>query len=116
MGSDPKADPTTMHSLQNTDTATPSEPRTALTLTGALDMDTCSRVTATTDTLTLDGNTLVLDLSAVTFMDSSGLNMLLTLRNRAEAEQGTLELRGLPGQVLRLLDITGTRDLFILAP
>ncbi|MFE2927925.1 STAS domain-containing protein [Streptomyces goshikiensis] len=116
MGSDPKADPTTMHPAQNTVTATPSGPRTVVTVTGALDMDTCPRVTATTDTLTLDGNTLVLDLLAVTFMDSSGLNMLLALRNRAEAEQGTLELRGLREQVLRLLDITGTRDLFTFAP
>ncbi|MFI5639458.1 STAS domain-containing protein [Streptomyces goshikiensis] len=116
MGSDPKADPTTMHPVLNIDTATLSGPRTVLAITGALDMDTCPRVTATTRTVSLDGRTLVLDFSAVTFMDSSGLNMLLTLRNRAEAEQGTLELRGLPSQSLRLLDITGTRDLFTLTP
>ncbi|WP_323187936.1 STAS domain-containing protein [Streptomyces sp. NBC_01264] len=53
-----------------------------------------------------------MDLSAVTFMDSSGL----TLRNRTEAAQGTLELRGLPDQTLRLLDITAARDLFTLTP
>ncbi|MET9855578.1 STAS domain-containing protein [Streptomyces sp. NPDC006450] len=105
-----------MHSTPNTDTAVHAGPRTVLALTGALDMDTVPRVTAATDTLVLAGRTLVLDLSAVTFMDSSGLNTLLILRNRAEAEHGTLELCGLPDQALRLLDITGARDLFTLTP
>ncbi|MFE4257278.1 STAS domain-containing protein [Streptomyces sp. NPDC056883] len=98
------------------ETSTSSGPQTVLTITGALDMDTVPRVTAATDTLVLVGRILVLDLSAVTFMDSSGLNTLLTLRNRIEAEQGTLRLQGAPEQVLRLLDITGARDLFTLTP
>ncbi|MFD3701497.1 STAS domain-containing protein [Streptomyces sp. NPDC058646] len=105
-----------MHPTPNTDNAIHTRSRTVLILTGALDMDTVPRVTATTDTLSLAGHTLVLDLSAVTFMDSSGLNTLLTLRNRTAAEQGTLELCGLPDQALRLLDITGARALFTLTP
>nr|WSX53766.1 STAS domain-containing protein [Streptomyces sp. NBC_00974] len=90
--------------------------RAVVTVTGSLDMDTCPRVTATTDALTLHGQILTLDLSAVTFIDSSALNMLLNLRNRAHAEDGALELRGVPAQAMRVLDITGTRDLFALSP
>lgn len=116
MGSDPKADSTTMHPTLNIDTSRHAGPRIVLTITGTLDMDTCPHITVTTDSLALGGLTLVLDLSAVTFIDSSGLNTLLTLRNRAKVEQGTLELCGLPDQALRLLDITGTRDLFTLTP
>ncbi|MFJ4862844.1 MULTISPECIES: STAS domain-containing protein [unclassified Streptomyces] len=98
------------------DTATYTRLRTVLTVSGALDMDTVPHITAATDPLTFGGRTLVLDLAAVTFMDSSGLNALLLLRSRAEAEQGALELRGLPDQALRLLDITGARALFTLTP
>ncbi|MGW2587906.1 STAS domain-containing protein [Streptomyces virginiae] len=105
-----------MHPTVNIDTATPTGPRIVLTITGALDMDTVAHITTATDPLTLEGRTLVLDLAAVTFIDSSGLNTLLILRNRVEAEQGTLELRGLPDQALRLLDITGARALFTLTP
>ncbi|MFD6888035.1 STAS domain-containing protein [Streptomyces sp. NPDC059957] len=90
--------------------------RTVVTLTGPLDMDTCARITDATDALALQGCTLTLDLSDVSFMDSSGLNMLLTLRNRAHAEGAVLELHGLPDQALRVLDITGARDLFTLHP
>ncbi|MFD7030207.1 STAS domain-containing protein [Streptomyces sp. NPDC059917] len=91
-------------------------PRTVLVITGSLDMDTVPDVTAATDALTLNERTLILDLSAVTFMDSSGLNTLLTPRNRIEADHAALELRGAPDQVVRLLDITGARDLFTLTP
>ncbi|MFE5808406.1 STAS domain-containing protein [Streptomyces sp. NPDC056491] len=105
-----------MHPTLTIDTATHAGLRTVLTITGALDMDTVPHIAAATDPLALGGLTLVLDLSAVTFMDSAGLNTLLILRNRIEAEQGILELRGLPDQALRLLDITGARALFTLTP
>ncbi|MEU9107717.1 STAS domain-containing protein [Streptomyces xanthophaeus] len=62
------------------------------------------------------GQTLALDLPAMTRMDSSGLNMLLTLRNRARAEHGVLHVCGVPRQALRVLGLTGTRSLFTLRP
>ncbi|MFD4925042.1 STAS domain-containing protein [Streptomyces goshikiensis] len=89
---------------------------TVVTLAGELDMTTCPYVTQATDTLALKGQTLALDLSALTHMDSSGLNMLLTLRNRARDEHGVLHLLGVPRQALRVLDLTGTRSLFTLRP
>ncbi|MFF3214239.1 STAS domain-containing protein [Streptomyces sp. NPDC002886] len=103
-----------MHPTLNIDTVASTGPRTVLRITGALDMDTVPDVSAATDPLALNERTLALDLSNVTFMDSSGLNTLLNLRNRIQAEHGALELQGAPEQVLRLLEITGARDLFTL--
>lgn len=44
------------------------------------------------DPLRLEGRTLRVDLSGVTFMDSTSLNMPLGRRLRAQAGRGTLEL------------------------
>ncbi|MFJ6940615.1 STAS domain-containing protein [Streptomyces sp. NPDC101132] len=55
----------------------------------------------------MHGRVHTLDLSAVGFMDSSGLHMLPALRRRARAEGGALELAGVPCQALRLPDLTG---------
>ncbi|MEU4131469.1 STAS domain-containing protein [Streptomyces wuyuanensis] len=90
--------------------------RTVVTLTGELDCDTCPRVTRVTDTVSLTGRTLGLDLSGVYFMDSSSLNMLLALRLRAEAENGALELYGMQEQGRRLLQLTGAGVLFSVRP
>ncbi|MFJ7158777.1 STAS domain-containing protein [Streptomyces sp. NPDC101118] len=89
--------------------------RTVVVVAGELDLSTSAHVTQATDALVLTGRTLSVDLAAVPFIDSSGLNMLLTLRRRAEQEHAGLELRGLGRQALRLLDLTGSRDLFHLS-
>ncbi|MFF7212927.1 STAS domain-containing protein [Streptomyces sp. NPDC008238] len=86
--------------------------RTTIRLTGELDLETCPGITAVTDALRLEGRTLRVDLTGVTFVGSTSLNMLLNLRLRAEAEKGALELTGLRHQAERVLDLTGTRDLF----
>ncbi|MFJ9933836.1 STAS domain-containing protein [Streptomyces virginiae] len=91
-----------------------STDRTILTVSGELDMDTAPHLTEAADALDLHGQTLVLDMSGVTFIDSSGLNVLLALRHRVNVAGGTLELIGLCEQALHLLDLTGTRDLFTL--
>ncbi|MFD6966847.1 STAS domain-containing protein [Streptomyces sp. NPDC059979] len=90
--------------------------RTVVTVTGDLDMDTCPHLTQALDALTLRGQVLALDLSAVTFMDSTALNLLLALLTRAHTEDAVLELYEVPEQGLRLLDLTGARDLFTLRP
>ncbi|MEU6867705.1 STAS domain-containing protein [Streptomyces sp. NPDC046876] len=90
--------------------------KTVVTLAGEIDLDTSSQVTEATAALPLEGHVLVLDLSGVTFMDSTGLNLLLALRARAQAEGGRLELTGVPRQALHVLELTGTRHLFALHP
>jgi anti-sigma B factor antagonist len=55
---------------------------------------------------------LVLDLSGLDFMDSTGLRALLQARERAKAEDHELVLRRGPRQVQRVLELTKTLDVF----
>ncbi|MFJ3673325.1 STAS domain-containing protein [Streptomyces sp. NPDC090106] len=88
---------------------------TLVNLTGELDRQALEQISEITDRL--DGSRhLTLDLSGLTFMDSSGLYLLLELRRRTETAGGTLELRGVRGPALRVLELTGTRGLFTLLP
>ncbi|MFE7094725.1 STAS domain-containing protein [Streptomyces erythrochromogenes] len=89
---------------------------TVVRVDGDLDMDTCPWLATVTDALTLHGRILMVDLSGVTFMDSSALHTLLTLRNRTRAEHAVLELLDVPAQGRRLLAVTGARGLFLLRP
>jgi anti-anti-sigma factor len=54
-----------------------------------------------------------LDLSAMSFMDSSGLAVLIGARRRAEDAGHQLAIAGVNDHVRRLLDLTGTTE-FIL--
>ncbi|WP_158239606.1 STAS domain-containing protein [Streptomyces carminius] len=51
---------------------------------------------------------LVLDLAVVDLADSSALNALITVYNRAQAAGGRLALAAVPERLGRLLAITGT--------
>ena len=53
-----------------------------------------------------DGRTVELDLSGVTFIDSSGLHVLLELAGRVEATGGSVLIRNPAPAVQRLLAIT----------
>src|SRR5947208_746479 len=53
---------------------------------------------------------LVIDLSRLEFMDSSGLRALLLARERAQADGHELALRRGPRQVQRVLELTKTLD------
>ncbi|QIQ06353.1 STAS domain-containing protein [Streptomyces liangshanensis] len=55
---------------------------------------------------------VVLDLSDVTFCDSSGFNALLRLRRRAQEDGVELALAALPTQIARLLALTGAEAVF----
>jgi anti-anti-sigma factor len=58
--------------------------------------------------------TIVLDLTAVTFIDSSGLGVLVGVLKRVNenGDGGRLELRGLSGPVRRVFEITGLHEVF----
>jgi len=55
---------------------------------------------------------LRLDLSRVTFIDSTGLGALVRVRNESAAEGKSLTLVDVPASLVRLLDITGLHDMF----
>lgn len=55
---------------------------------------------------------LVVDLGGVTFMDSSGLRVLIDGHRIATDNGVPLVLRQVPPQVQRVFELTGTSDLF----
>ena len=59
---------------------------------GELDLATCDDLRRRLQTILLDADTAVLDLSAVTFIDSAGLRMLVQLANALRREGRVLEL------------------------
>ena len=50
--------------------------------------------------------------SAVTFIDSSGLRVLVALSNEAAADNAALTLRNVPRHAERVLDLTGLAEFF----
>ncbi len=60
--------------------------------------------------------TLVIDLTAMTFLDLGGLNLLLDAHQQAAARGTTFGLAGCGRQVLRILEITKTTELVRLVP
>ncbi|MEV6839742.1 STAS domain-containing protein [Streptomyces sp. NPDC051133] len=86
--------------------------RTVVTVSGEMDLETCPALAEATSIIPLTGKTLYLDLSAVSFMDSSGLNLLIQLRHRLHAEGGRLAVTGLQTQPERLLQLTQAGELF----
>jgi anti-sigma B factor antagonist len=55
---------------------------------------------------------LVVDMSGLTFLDSTGIHFLLDLKIRAERNGWSLRLVPGPPQVQRVLDVAGLTDLF----
>ena len=55
---------------------------------------------------------VVVDMTDVEFVDSSGLRSLLAASQRARLADRTVTLRGVGPEVARLLEITGTTELF----
>ncbi|WP_052390448.1 STAS domain-containing protein [Streptomyces sp. NRRL B-24484] len=83
------------------------------TVEGDLDLDGARAVRPDLEAaLDAAATDLCVDLSGVGFCDSSGLNLLLRLRTRAQARGVRLVLSSLPPQMRRLLDMTGADTVF----
>jgi anti-anti-sigma factor len=93
---------------------------TVLALSGAVDlMSRAKLTTAGTDALNKpDCQNLVIDLSAVTFLDSTGLGALIELRDVASdnAKGQHVSVRDPAPRIQRVLDLTGLSGLFGAAP
>ena len=50
---------------------------------------------------------LILDVSEVTFMDSSGIALILRSQQRMQLLEGSVVLRNIPAQARRVLDAAG---------
>ncbi|MGV9253095.1 STAS domain-containing protein [Streptomyces sp. NPDC003697] len=87
---------------------------TVVTPAGALDFRTADRLHEQATAAMTACRHLVLDMSEVTFCDSSGLSTLLRLLRHAQGNDVTLALAAVPAQMARLLAITGAHAVFSL--
>ncbi len=85
-------------------------------LIGELDLGSCDLMRQAVADDALWDAPVILDLSALTFCDSSGLRELLDLHRRAAARQATLRLTGVSVEVHRVFELTGTLAYFELYP
>lgn len=88
--------------------------RLRVVLAGAIDVSVAAEIGALADSAVADHTgTTVVDLSKVTFLDSSGVGALVTLNNSL-TERGLESLRIVPGppNVMRVLQIVGLDAVF----
>ncbi len=80
---------------------------------GELDMASADQLHDAVRELEAAGfGSIVIDLRAIDFIDSTGLRMLLSLRNDAKRNGHALTLMPAGPAASRIFDITGTRGLF----
>ncbi len=63
-----------------------------------------------------NGSVVIVDLSEVGFIDSTGLGTLVAAHKRAAARGGALPLVCAQDRILKLLRITGLDDVFVIHP
>ncbi|MEO3976395.1 STAS domain-containing protein [Streptomyces sp. CAU 1734] len=80
---------------------------------GELDHHTAGLLSAPLDEALAQGRSrLVVDCSGLEFCDSTGLNVLLAARLKAEAAGGEVHLAAMQPVVARVLEITGAEAVF----
>jgi anti-anti-sigma factor len=79
---------------------------TVLRLSGDLDLETAPRLLAGAEPH-LGGTDLIIDLSALDFVDSSGLSALIRINQRMAATDRTLAIIAPPPRVAKAFEITG---------
>jgi anti-sigma B factor antagonist len=86
--------------------------RVRLVVAGELDLLAAPHLrTALLEASRHDGATIELDLSAVSFIDSTGISVILQAWQRANAEGGRLVLGAASPVVARVIEATGLTDL-----
>lgn len=81
-----------------------------IVVTGEIDLASAPKVQSAIEGFS--GQSVVLDLRKVEFMDSAGLKVLLNQRSRLVESGGNLRLVVGEGAVVRLLELTGVTDAF----
>ncbi|GII60771.1 anti-sigma factor antagonist [Sphaerisporangium krabiense] len=84
-----------------------------LVVAGDLDHHTTRRLRAVLDELTLAaGDALVIDLSALTFCDSTGISILIAAHQRAQQAGAALGLAAMDSDIAHIFQIMGLDRLF----
>ena len=84
---------------------------TILAVRGEVDASTAAAFRAAVETFDVEGARLVIELSAVTFMDSSGLGVIAGTLFRQQPVGGTLCIRNPSRQIRQILEISGLDQL-----
>ena len=79
-------------------------------LSGDVDLATARVVEAELTRAEASEDLVVLDLSQVSFMDSTGMRMIVWAHQRLRKSGGSLEIVHLPTQVKRLFELVGILD------
>jgi len=90
--------------------------RLRLILSGAIDVSVAADIAALADSAAAHTGDVVVDLSDVTFIDSSGVGALVALNNSlADRGPRTLYLQPGPPNVMRVLHLVGLDEVFQLS-
>jgi anti-sigma B factor antagonist len=81
--------------------------RHTLRLAGELDLTSAEELHTVVSRLAPDATEIVLDMSELTFMDSTGVYLILSFRELCQRSRCHLVLTSLAPQVRRLFDLTG---------
>lgn len=86
---------------------------TVISLRGEIDVYTAPRLRQTLiDLIEKGASRLVVDMSAVDFLDSTGLGVLVGGLKRVKAKEGSLKLVVSQEKILKIFDITGLTKVF----
>src|SRR5258705_13752261 len=90
---------------------TPAGAACVLTVRGDIDLASASDFEAALRGA-LDGSpsSIMIDLTELSFIDSSGLRVLVSLSKEAQARGASFGLRNIPRHAQRVLDITGLTE------
>ncbi len=101
--------------IEVTNAGEPAAP--VFTLGGSLDIATSPTLRAALiDAADREQHEIIVDLSDLEFLDSTGLGALIGAHKRAGEHGGAVRLVAQEGQILRLLRITGLLDVFAVYP
>ena len=91
-----------------------SSPSPSVIAWGEIDVSTVARLEAALEAAIETGGSgvVVVDLTEVTFIDSSGLGALVAGLKQAQQRGGTLVVRGIQGAPRKVFEITGLLDVF----
>jgi anti-sigma B factor antagonist len=86
-----------------------------LRLSGEIDIEVEPEFRAAIIRLINEGHpSIALDLHDVTYMDSTGLRILISAKKRTAERQGTVYIIGCRGQVRRVFDLLSMERLFVM--
>lgn len=95
----------------------PDRTRVSLVVGGEVDIETTPRIADAIDALLADGwRDVVADLRGVSFIDSTGVSLLVHAARRAGEEGWRFAVVAAPGPVDDVLEMTGADELLVRVP